>query len=130
MIPPRWRLPLISFTCTLLAACASPKPLDTAAFVAPEAVARAKGGEGSALNALRDAADAGSGSAEYAIGVGLAEGWAGKKDLEQALVWWRRAAEHGNADAKNALAVAYAEGLNGPANLDAARRLWEEAAEH
>ncbi len=128
MVSLRRRLTLISFVCTLLAACASPEPLDTAGFVAPETVARAKGGEGSSLNALRDAADGGSGSAEYAIGVGLAEGWAGKKDMEQALVWWRRAAEHGDADAKNALAVAYAEGLSGPRNFDAARRLWQEAA--
>ena len=127
MISPRWRLILISFVCTLLAACASPKPLDTTAFVAPETLGRARGGDGSALSVLRDAADGGS-SAEYAIGLGLAEGWAGKKDIQQALIWWRRAAEHGDADAKNALAVAYAEGMNGPRNLDAARRLWEEAA--
>src|SRR5512132_3478222 len=130
MISPRRRLILIAFLCTLLTACASPKPLDTTALVAPETLARAKGGDGSALGALRDAADNGSGSAEYTIGLGLAEGWAGKKDLEQALMWWQQAAEHGDADAKNALAVAYAEGLNGPSNLDAARRLWEEAAEH
>jgi TPR repeat protein len=129
MISPRRRLTLISLVCALLAACASSKPLDTTGHPAQETLVRAKAGDGSALGGLRDAAGGGSGSAEYMTGVGLAEGWAGKKNLEQALVWWQRAAEHGDADAKNALAVAYAEGLNGPANLDAARRLWEEAAE-
>jgi TPR repeat protein len=128
MISPRRRLILIPFVSTLLAACASPKPLDTTGSVAPETLGRARVGDGSAPSVLRDAAGGGSGSAEYATGLGLAEGWAGKKDIRQALIWWRRAAEQGNADAQNALAVAYAEGVDGPRNLDAARRLWEEAA--
>ena len=128
MISPRRRLLLTVFICSLLSACASPKPLEMSGRMPAEAVARAKDGDHLALTELRNAAH-GAGAAEYAIGLGMAEGWAGQKDLEQALVWWQRAAEHGNADAKNALAVAHAEGLNGPRDLTLARNLWQQAAE-
>ena len=128
MISPRRRFSLTVFICSLLSACASPKPLEMSGRMPAEAVARAKDGDHLALTELQNAAH-GAGAAEYAIGLGMAEGWAGQKDLEQALVWWQRAAEHGNADAKNALAVAHAEGLNGPRDLTLARDLWQQAAE-
>ena len=98
-------------------------------YMPAETVARAKDGDGVAVTELQDAASGGNGAAEYALGLSLAEGWTGKKDLEQAFLWWQRAAEHGSPEAKNALAVAYAEGLNGPPNLALARGLWQQAAE-
>lgn len=128
MISQRRRFSLTVLICSLLCACASPKPLEISGRMPAEAVARAKDGDHLALTELQNAAH-GAGDAEYAIGLGMAEGWAGQKDLEQALVWWQRAAEHGNADAKNALAVAHAEGLNGPRDLTLARNLWRQAAE-
>lgn len=93
-----------------------------------QAVERAKGGDGTALQSLREAADAGRGSAAYAIGLGLAEGWAGPPDIARAVAWWQRAAEQGDLDAMNALGVIYAEGIGVAPDSGWARRLWQEAA--
>jgi TPR repeat protein len=129
MISRRRHLSLTLFICSFLSACASPKPLEMGGYMPAETLARAKDGDGVTMTELQDAASGGNGAAEYALGLSLAEGWTGKKDLEQAFVWWQRAAEHGSPEAKNALAVAYAEGLNGPPNLALARGLWQQAAE-
>lgn len=60
----------------LLSGCASsPKTSFDNDPATRQAVERAKSGDGVALQSLRDAADAGRGSAAYAIGLGLAEGW-------------------------------------------------------
>ena len=127
MISRRRHLSLTLFICSFLSACASPKPLEMGGYMPAET--GAKDGDGVAMTELQDAASGGNGAAEYALGLSLAEGWTGKKDLEQAFLWWQRAAEHGSPEAKNALAVAYAEGLNGPPNLALARGLWQQAAE-
>ena len=118
-----------SLSGLLLSGCASsPKASFDNDPATRQAVERAKSGDGAALQTLRDAADSGQGSAAYAIGLGLAEGWAGPPDIAQALAWWQRAAEQGDADAMNALGVAYAEGIGVAQDSGRARSLWEEAS--
>lgn len=129
MVSPRRPLSLALFICSLVTACASPRPLDVRDGVASDTLTQAKQGDALAMAQLEDAAREGNGAAEYALGVGLAEGWAGRRDMDQALAWWRRASEHGCVDAMNALGLAYAEGVTGAADLDAARALWQQAAE-
>lgn len=92
-------------------------------------VARARSGDEQARQSLQQSAAHGEGAGEYAVGLGLAEGWDGPPNLAQALSWWRRSAERGNADALNALGVVAAEGQDGrPPDLDAARSYWQRAA--
>ena len=118
-----------TLSALLLSGCASsPRTAFDSDPATRQAVERAKGGDGAALQSLHDAALAGKGSAAYAVGLGLAEGWNGPPDIGQALAWWQRAADQGDADAMNALAVAYAEGLGVAPDSARARQLWQQAA--
>lgn len=127
------RFPVVAGVCfalsgVLLTGCASSEMKARRDNPVQQTVDRAKVGDGAALQKLHEAAASGEGAAAYAIGLGLAEGWAGPRDIGQALAWWQRAADQGDADAMNALGVAYAEGIGLPQSTSRARLLWEQAA--
>lgn len=133
MVPAIRRFPVVAGVCLalsglFLAGCASSELKARRDNPVQQTVERAKIGDGGALQKLHEAAASGEGAAAYAIGLGLAEGWAGPRDMGQALAWWQRAADQGDADAMNALGVAYAEGIGLPQSTSRARLLWEQAA--
>ncbi len=69
------------------------------------------------------AAKAGSGPAQFALGKILERGLAGRPDLDQAIIWYQAAAEQGLTQAQFALGAALAEQGQGAAAAD-----WFDAA--
>ena len=57
-----------------------------------------------------NAADKGSASAQYQVGIMLSRGEGVHRDMEKALFWLRKAASQGHVDAQIALGTLYAEG--------------------
>lgn len=60
-----------------------------------------------------NAADKGSASAQYQVGIMLSRGEGARRDMEKALFWLRKAASQGHVDAQIALGTLYAEGEGG-----------------
>ena len=58
------------------------------------------------------------------------QGWFGKKDIPEALKWYRKSAKRGNADAQNELGRMYEEREGVKQNYFLAARCYRRAAEH
>ncbi len=84
---------------TVLASTQSP-PQSVAIPTAPPV-------ETATLDQLRQLADSGDASAQYALGLRYASGDGVKQDDKQAADWFTKAAEHGNVKAQSALATRY-----------------------
>ena len=64
----------------------------------------------SAFFHFSNAADKGSASAQYQVGIMLSRGEGARRDMEKALFWLRKAASQGHVNAQIALGTLYAEG--------------------
>lgn len=60
--------------------------------------------------ALMAKAQRGDTDAQFWLGVAYEQGWFGKADFQEALVWLRSAAGRGNTDAQNSLGQMYEDG--------------------
>ncbi len=84
---------------------------------------------GKAAALFRRAAVGGRNSqAQHALAVMLERGIGGKKDLREALRWYRKAAENGYAPALLNLGFIYVKGVSVPQNFKKARDYFERAA--
>lgn len=74
-------------------------------------------------------AQRGDADAQFWLGAAYEQGWFGKADFQEALVWLQSAARRGNADAQNALGQMYEDGEGLQQNYAQAARWYRKAAE-
>ncbi len=72
----------------------------------------------------------GDASSQTWLAAAYEQGWFGKKDIPEALKWYRKSAKRGNADAQNELGRMYEEGEGVKQNYILAAQWYRRAAEH
>ena len=82
-----------------------------------------------ALNIWRGYAQKGHAEAQYALGVAYYKGEGVKKNLDQAIAWFRKAADNGHQIAMFNLGAAYWEGRGVRQNYAQAAEWWRRSAE-
>ena len=109
------------------ALAASPKSAQRSNRPAPsQPPSSPQGGVATTVSAeTRAKAESGDSVAQYV----LANYYAGKSQLFEAMGWWQRAAEQGHAPSQYNLGIAYFRGQDAPKDVDKAMSWWRRAAD-
>jgi len=80
--------------------------------------------------ALLERAQLGDPGAQFWLGAAHEQGWFGKPDLPEALMWFRKSAVQGNPDAQNSLGQMYQDGEGVTQDYSQAAEWYRKAGEH